>query len=300
VTLKETTKIRRKKKLGSFPYLSVVFSITLALFVLGLFATIMLYSKRLTEILRENIEIQVYLKKNVNETERLQIQKVLSEKPFLAQNREEGALMYISKDQAAEEFIAETGEDFINFLGDNPLRDAYMIYIGADFQENESLAQIKAELERLPGVFEVVYAENLIGSIKNNIAKIAAILGGVLLILLITVIVLINNTIKLALFSQRFLIRSMQLVGATAGFIHRPFLMRGLLHGVVSGILAFLAIYSLQQYAVIKVPEIQVLIQSEFTWILLVCLILLGSLIGFFSTYRSVRKYLKMSLDELY
>lgn len=299
MSLKESSKIRRKKKLGSFPYLSVVFSITLALFVLGLFLTILFYSKRLTEVLRENIEVQIYLKKNINETERLQLQKVLSDKPYLAKHKED-PLIFVSKEEAASDFIQETGEDFIQFLGENPLRDAFALYIDAEFQENESLAAIKLEIERLPGVFEVVYAENLIGSIKRNIAKLAAILGGVLLLLLITVIVLINNTIKLALFSQRFLIRSMQLVGATAGFIHKPFLYRGLLHGLISGLIAFLALLGLQTYAGQKIPELSTLSQDEFVWVLLLVLVILGALIGFFSTYRSVRKYLRMSLDELY
>ena len=220
------SKQRKKKKLGSYPYLSVVFSIFLSLVVIGLFGLLFIYANKLTTIIKENIEIQVYLKKGISDNQRIQVQKTLSAKDYVAKKNNELQIRYVSKEQAAEKFIKETGEDFSTFLGDNPLRDAYVVKMASESQSPEVLEQAKKEIEKITGVFEVVYLESLVDSINKNLTKISVALLGFSGILIIIVILLINNTIKLALFSQRFLIRSMQLVGAKASFIQRPFLMR--------------------------------------------------------------------------
>jgi len=152
----------------------------------------------------------------------------------------------------------------------------------------------------MAGVFEVTYLESLADSINRNLKKIGLILIGFSVLLLITVAILINNTVKLALFSQRFLIRSMQLVGATAGFIQTPFLLRSVVHGIWGGLISSSLLYGVLFYAYQWVNDLEVLQDTQQQFYLFGGLIIFGALIGFFSSWRAVNKYLKMSLDELY
>ena len=291
----------KKKRLGSYPYVSVIFSISLALFMIGALGMLAIHSKKLTSLIQENIEMQVYLKRNISEAQRIKIRKVLEGYDFIAKNKDGTARIgYISKEDGAKVFIAETGEDFVDFLGENPLRDEFIINIDDEHQTESGMASIASTLEGLSGVFEVEYVENLVQTINKNIAKISMILGGFAIILIVVVIVLINNTIKLALFSQRFLIRSMQLVGAKASFIRRPFLFRSIVHGIVGALIASVLLFALAEYAYSKVAELLLLKDTNLMISLVGILILLGALIGLFSSLRSVNKYLKLSLDELY
>ena len=293
-------KFRRKKKLGSYPYVSVVFSITMALFVIGLFGLLLLHANALSQMIRENVEIQIFLNQTIAENDRLKIQKTLSSKEYIAETESGQQISFISKEEAAEDFIKETGEDFRQFLGENPLRDAFVIRIKPEYYNTEALQKIKLDIERLGGVFEVTYVESLVESINKNMAKISIVLISFAVLLVIIVSVLINNTIRLALFSQRFLIRSMQLVGATARFIQRPFLTRSVLHGFLGGLLAAALLLLILQYANRQIEDIDQLQDTYKIGILLGGLLLLGGTLGFLSTYRAVSKYLKMSLDELY
>lgn len=298
--LKQPKKFRKKKKLGSYPYTSVVFSISLALFVIGLFGLLLLHTQRLTQIIKENVEVQIYLNRYVTESEKTKINKTLATKDFVFVKDGEAQIEYLSKEEAAKQFIKDTGEDFVEFLGDNPLHDAYSIKLKPEFQNSEQLKIIKADIESMPGIYEVTYVESLINAINKNVTQVSLILASFAVILLITVVILINNTIKLALFSQRFLIRSMQLVGATSAFIQRPFLSRAAFHGALAGIAACIVLIFLMFYANQQVPELKALQDKDHIILLFISIIVVGILIGFFSTYYAVKKYLKMSLDDLY
>ncbi|MEP0368148.1 MAG: permease-like cell division protein FtsX [Cyclobacteriaceae bacterium] len=293
-------KTRKKRKLGSYPLLSVVFSITLALLVIGMFGMILIHAKKLTRVIQENIEIQVFLNKDITSTEISKINRSLGTKSYVLQKDGNPSINLITKNEAADQFIADTGEDFKDFLGDNPLRDLLVINIEPGYQTTDSLNWIKAEIESINGVYEVSYVESLVESINANLKKIGAFLIGFSLILIFVVVILINNTIKLALFSQRFLIRSMQLVGATGRFIRSPFLKRSVWYGLLSGIFASITLYGLMLYANEKIEDLSQLQDQKSLLLLFAALTLLGILVAFLSTYRAVRKYLKMSLDELY
>lgn len=260
-----------------------------------------IHSKKLTTLIKENVEVQVFLKKAVTDEQQIRIQKVLEGFDFIAKDGDGiPRINFISKEEGARVFIEETGEDFVSFLGENPLRDEYIINIDEAYQTEKQMAEISATLMEVTGVFEVEYVENLVGTINRNIAKISMVLGGFALILILVVIVLINNTIKLALFSQRFLIRSMQLVGATKAFIRKPFLLRSILHGILGALIAASLLFMLAEYAYSKVEELALLKDVNLMLMLVGILVLLGAVIGFFSSLRSVNKYLKLSLDELY
>lgn len=293
-------KIKKKKKLGSYPFVSVVFSITLALFVIGIFGLLTLFSTELSENIRGHVQMQVYLQKSVPEAERIKIQKMISREPFIYQENDDAGIVFISKEEAAEEFIKDTGEDFTEFLGENPLRDAFNISVTPAYQHTDSLKTIRKKLAAIEGVYEIVYVEDLINSINKNMASIGIFLLIFAAVLVLTIVIIINNIIKLALFSQRFLIRSMQLVGAKTGFIVNPFLRRSLMHGLVSGILASVTTAGLLYYFIQKIEDIKALFTIEQLAMLFSFLIILGILLAVLSTYRAVNKYLKMSLDELY
>jgi cell division transport system permease protein len=287
----------RKKKLGSYPYVSVVLSITLVLIFIGAFGCLLIYSKELERVVRENVKIQVYLKSQITEVERKKIEKVLAAKPYMVKS---STLQFVSKEEAAKQFIEETGEDFKKFLGENPLRDAYLMNIDPAFHDKAKLVAVKNEVEKIPGVFEVYYIESLIESINQNVTKIGLIMIGLATLLLVTVILLINNTLRLALFSQRFLIRSMQLVGARHWFIQRPFLSRAALHGLVAGVLASLALVGLLAFANKHVTDLAVIQNTKRLLFLFGSLLLGGIIISVAGTFRAVHTYLKLSLDELY
>lgn len=289
---------QKKRKLGSYPYLSVILTITLSLLMMGLFGLIALHAKRLTAVIQENVEIQVFLNKPIDANEITRIQKTILSKPYTSVS--ENNLTFITKEQAAEDFIKETGEDFTELLGDNPLRDLFVVKVNPDYQSVDSLSYVKSDIEGIRGVFEVSYVESLVNSINQNLAKIGFILFGIAAIFLIVVVVLINNTIKLALFSQRFLIRSMQLVGATGGFIKKPFINRALYYGFLAGILSSGLLFGIMKYANSRIEDLEELQRIQDIAILFGILILLGMIVAFTSTYRAVNRYLKTSLDELY
>ncbi|MFT7034400.1 MAG: cell division transport system permease protein [Cyclobacteriaceae bacterium] len=290
----------KKKKLGNYPFISVVFSITIALSVIGLFGLLLIFTGKLTKSIQENVEIQVFLTKGLSSNEITKISKTLSSKDYILLREGVPQLTTISKEAAAKQFSQETGEDFINFLGDNPLRDVIVLKITQEYHSAENLLEIKKEIEFIRGVYEVSYVESLVNSINENLAKVGLILVIIFSVVLLGVVILIHNTIKLALFSQRFLIRSMQLVGATAAFIQRPFLIRSFFYGIVSGFFTVLLLSVFLNFINSKVSGLSELQSMKELFILGGVLMTLGAIVGFISTFAATRKYLKLSLDELY
>ena len=292
-------KPKNKKKLGGYPAIGVVISITLSLIVMGIFGVLVIYSQELEHQVRQNIRVQVYLKSNLTETQRLQIENKLLSQSYVS--KEDGTgIVYVSKDDAAKKFIEETGEDFIKFIGENPLRDAYLISIDRKYHSMKEIEKIKSEIQNMNGVFQVFYVEGLIESVNSNVTKIGLILLGLISILLITVALLINNTLRIALFSQRFLIRSMQLVGAKKWFILKPFLLRASGYGLIAGLIASALLWSLSTYAQNKIQDLSILHNQDQFLTLLGMLLIVGIMVAVLSTLFSIRRYLRMSLDQLY
>ena len=290
-----STPSRTKKKLGSYPSVSVIFSITLALFVIGLFGILVVYSGELERVVRENFRVQVFLKNDLTDSVKKVIKKKLEKQEYVAGN----SLIFISKEEAKKKFIQETGEDF-SFLGENLLRETFQFGVPPSYQDSIKLIGIKKSLEKVYGIFQVYYVESSISAINQNKKKIGLVLVGIASLLFTVVVLLINNTLRLALFSQRFLIRSMQLVGATRGFIKKPFLLRALLYGFIGGIISSAILVSLLTFANKRIPELTSIQNNERIMIVLASLVVLGIFVAFISTHRAVSKYLQLSLDELY
>ncbi|KAA0993041.1 cell division protein FtsX [Dyadobacter aurulentus] len=290
----------KKKKIGSYPNAMIVMSLTAALFLIGFCGLLVIQSKKLVSIIRQNIEVRIFLDKELTKAGEDSILNVVKIRPFVLNSADVKPIIFVSKEEAAKEFIEGTKEDFATFLGENPLRNSYRVKIHEDYFEEAKLSQIKRDLEKIPGVYEVVYQEDLADNINRNVTKIYIVLASFALVMLIIIVLLVNNTIKLAIYSQRFLIRSMQLVGATNGFIQRPYVMRGAIQGLVGGILAGIMLIALQQLAVRNVEGLAMLQEYDKIVILVAIVLSLGVLIGVSSTYQSLARYLRMALDDLY
>ena len=194
----------------------------------------------------------------------------------------------------------ELGEDFVEFLDFNPLSGSIDVYLNSEFAEEGSAKLIETELKRLPAVRMVDYQMDLIAAVNKNVRKIGLVLFGFSVLLLIVVIALINNTIRLAIYSKRFLIKTMQLVGATGGFIRRPFVARGVLNGFISGVIAVLLLSSLMYSVKTNLPEFFELQNFNVYGIWFGLVVLLGILISWLSTSLAVRKFLRMQSGDLY
>ena len=291
---------RTKKKVGAYPGGMILFSLTLALFLVGFCGLLAIQSKKLVTYIRENYEMRAFLAKGLNATKQANLYRTITERPYVLKTDGKPQVNLVTKEEAAKEFIAETKEDFSKFLGENPLHDSYRIKLNEGYFEEAKLQEVKQDLEEINGVFEVVYQENLVDNINRNITKIYAVMSAFALILLIIIVVLMNNTIRLALHSQRMLIRSMQLVGATNSFITRPFLGRGMWQGFLAGVIADGLLLVALQIAIHNLPEIGMFQDTQKVILLMGGIIGLGVLIGFLSTFQAVNRYLGLTLDELY
>ena len=288
----------KKRTLGSYPFLSVIFSISLALIVIGLFGLIFIHTNKLTSYIRENLEVSVYLEKDISQSRVNILREKISSKRYL--DGVNSKITYISRADAAEKFIMDTGEDFTKFIGENPLRASFILKLSPVYYQVDSLEKVHKELLSLRGVYEVEYLESLVNNINENMTIIGVTLGIVASIFILVVVILINNTIKLAMFSQRFLIRSMQLVGATSTFIKRPFLLRAMFYGAVAAVLSILVTQAVYKFALTSIKNLTVLKDDQLMLFLYIIIFFVGIFVAFISTLISVNKYLKTSLDDLY
>lgn len=295
---KERKKIA-KKTFGNFPFVSVIFSVTLSLLLLGLFSFFLLSSFNVKNYLESNTEINIYLNKKISPSQIEQIKRTLYTKEYSLTNTE-STLNYVSSEEAAKNFQSEIGEDFVDFLGNNPLRDLIILKINSDFFDLERLNIIESDILKIPGVYQIEYSKELIDNINKNVANISFVFIGLFLILLIISVILINNTLRIALFSQRFLIRSMQLVGATANYILRPFILRGMMYGLIAGIISSGMLYVIIEIADRRISNLELVISLEQLGVIFISLIFTGIIMVILSTYSAVSKYLNSTLDELY
>lgn len=289
--------VARKKKLGGYPALGVIFSITLILFALGIFGTLLIYSNEFGKVVRDNLNIKVYLKSTVPQAQRTQIEKNLASKAFVADT--EQPVAFKSKEQASDELIKKIG-DYKAVVGENPLKDMFTVKIKPELQDSTSLRKIKAEIEQMNGVLEAVYEKDLFDAVNKNLVNLSLIFLLISVVMLGVTFLLVNNTIRLALFSQRFLIRSMQLVGAKSWFIQWPFIYRAALYGMLAGITASLLLWRLSEFSIRQFPDLLEIHNANQFFMLMGSLIVVGAGIAIASTYFAIRRYLRMSLDQLY
>jgi len=281
------------KRTGASHVYAIV-STTLVLFLVGIAFLIFLHGSRLVNQFKESIEFSVILKDSTTEAAGRNLAQALSKQPYV------NKMEYVSKADAAQRYIAVTGDDFRDVLDYNPLYASVNIRMNADYANADSLKKIEATVLAEPGVSEFYYDKKVVDVIDKNVKRVGLIVAGISLILLLITIFVIDSTMRLAMFANRFTIRSMQLVGATRWFIVKPFLGRSIVDGLVSSVLAVLALALLLNVVIQVVPELYELQNFELTGGLFALVALTGVVFTLLSTYLAVSKYLKMRLDELY
>jgi len=282
-----------QKRLRS-SYVTSIISISLVLCMLGVIVILLLTAHRISRYVKENIGFSVFLKDQVKEAEIYRLQKTFDAELYVRSSR------YITKEDAAKEFSEELGEDFTGFLGYNPLSASIEIRLDAKYANNDSLAKIESRLQVFDEVKEVSYQKSMIHILNENIKKISLFILAFSALLFVIAISLINNTIRLSVYSRRLLIRTMQLVGATNGFIRKPFLWRSILHGIYSTFIA-MGILTLSLYwiegqfeEILSVKDVQILGG------LFLIVFFLGITLSLISTFFAVNKYLNIKTDKLY
>ena len=275
-------------------YITSIISIMLVLFTLGLLGMIILHGKKLSDYVRENISISLMLKEDVSDELVQGYMKRLEKTSYVKQAE------FISREQAAKELSNELGEDFVQFLGYNPLPATIDIQLRAGYANTDSIARIERQVLSSNLVKEVVYQKSLIDQVNSNISKISLVIVSFSLILMLISIILINNTIKLSIYAKRFLIRSMQLVGATENFIRLPFIQKSIIHGIIAAVIADLLLLGTLFLARQRIPEIIALQDFTVFAIFFLGVLVVGVILSVISTWFSVNKFLRMKIDNLY
>ncbi|MBO5848365.1 MAG: permease-like cell division protein FtsX [Bacteroidales bacterium] len=277
-------------------YFVSLMSIMLVLFMMGMYAFMVIYADRMLNYVKENIGFEVIIKSNVKESSIISLKDEISKKNYIK------SVEYISKEEATNRMKEDLGEDFLKWLGDveNPLLPSLDIRFVADYANSDSMAMVEKWIGKKQIVKEVIYQKTLTNTINDNINRIKIILFAISLILLLIAITLINHTIRLSIYSKRFIVRTMQLVGATKGFIMKPFLktfmVQGLIAAVIALILITITILGINDY----LPEMNMEQGNEYIIAIYVSVIVLSLILTSLSTYFSMKKYINADLDKFY
>lgn len=283
---------RPKKAKPSYIY--AIIGVSLVLFLLGTLGWLVLNGRTLTRVFKEDVEVEVILHDNTRDEMMMKLNAILEQQDFVKKTRT------ITKEEAAEAFFKNGGEDFTELLDFNPLYPSIILNLKAEYVNPTSLEEIRQFAMQSNIVRDVAYPNIIVDNMNNNLGKIGAILGVIAVLLFFVVVVLIDNTVRLAMFSNRFLIKTMQMVGATRKFITRPFDRRAVINGFISGVIAMIGLWIVISFAESQLPPLKVLHEKTSILMLMIGMIILGILISLFSTHRSVIKYLKMHVDDLY
>ena len=275
-------------------YLYVVLSIALVLFVLGLLGILVLQSNVLAKHFKEQVSMNIFLNDDISKTEIQKFQKKLTEKEYVK------SIHYISKDSAAQMMEQELGEDFLQFLGTNPLKQTLEMHLKSEYVTLDSVAKIRKDIGLNPYIYEISYDEIHIDKLDRNIEKITLwvlVLSGILTMI---AVLLINSTIRLSIYSKRFTIKTMQMVGATKNFIRKPFIITGIKLGIAGSVLAIIALYVLAIYFEKQIPDVKITQQYDILAIVFGGILILGIVITGISTYFATRRFLNLRTEELY
>ena len=275
-------------------YIYSIIGISLVLFLLGTIGWLAINGRSLSRFFKEQVEVQVILHDNTQDDKSRQLEEVLKKQPFVSDAK------IITKEEAAKQYVAEKGEDFGELLDFNPLYTSINLRLHSEYVNADSLKKIQQFVMQSNIVREVSYPNTVVDQMNSNFRKIGIVLGAIALILFIAVVIIIDNTVRLAMFSNRLLIKTMQMVGATRWFIARPFDARAVVSGLISALIAVFGLIGLIYFAGTQLPELNAIRDYLSLSILIVGILVLGILISVLSTHRSVVKYLKLKLDDLY
>src|SRR5690606_3325619 len=281
-------------KRGKPSYFMAILGVTLVLFLLGLIGWLVINANKASDYLRENVEVKAYLRGDMNPGDSAALMDYISAKPYVKE------IEYVTKEEGKKRYMDVENEDWSRVLDANPLPNGIFFRIRKEYVQVDSLSKIRADLEQQTYVSDVQYPEELVGKMDKNLRLVSVVLMVVAVIIALVVIFLIDNTIRLAMFCNRFLIKTMQMVEATRWFIAKPMNIRAIINGAVSGVIASALLYLLIRIAEKTIPWMRVMHDGRLMLLLFLALIVIGISITLLSTHRSVIKYLKMKLDDLY
>jgi cell division transport system permease protein len=272
-----------------------ILGVALVLFILGLLGWIVINASKLENYFKGNVQLHAFIREGSPQKDIDSLVNFVQSRPY-AKNVE-----YVTKEMAKQKFIGDNNEDWNKVLDFNPLPASVDFYLQPQYVNKDSIGAIIADVQKIFIVSEVKYPDAVVNSLNSLVRKVELVLLVIAALLSLIAIILIDNTIKLAMFSHRFIIKTMQMVGATRWFISKPFDRKAIINGLISALLAIgailIIIYSVEQW---YLPEIKALRDNGLMILLFLALIVMGIGITFFSTHRSVTKYLKMKLDDLY
>jgi cell division transport system permease protein len=281
-------------KRGKPSYFMSILGVTLVLFLLGIIGWLVINANKLGDYFKENVEVRAYLRGDLNPKDSVALMNYISSKPYVK------SIEYVSKEQGKKIYMQEESEDWSKVLDENPLPNAIYFRIKNQYVNVDTLNSIKKDLEAQTYVSDVKYPDALVGKLNKNIRKVSIWLLALVIVFSLVVIFLIDNTIRLAMFSNRFLIKTMQMVGATRWFIAKPLNKRAIINGAISGVIASVLLYVIIIVAEGSVGWLKTIHDTGLLVLLFFVLIITGIAITLFSTHRSVVKYLRMRLDDLY
>ncbi len=283
----------QKRRLIS-SYFSVVLSIALVLFLLGALGILLLNTKKLADHFKEQITISVFLKDSAKPVEINQLQKSLAMADYTKSS------IYVSKEDAAEQYSEDIGENFQEFLGYNPLKNSFDVNLKADFVSPEQVAEIAASLSDKPYIDEVSYDQPLVSLLSDNVKKISWWILVASAIFTIIAVLLINSSIRLSIYSKRFIIKTMQMVGATKKFIRKPFVITNIKLGIYGAVIALIALAVVLYYVNSAFPELNLFEDVILLSILFFGILFLGVFISYISTYVATQRFLNLRTNDLY
>jgi cell division transport system permease protein len=282
------------KKAVRSSYISTVVSISLVLFMLGLLGVLIMHARQISNFVQENLELTVVI---LPESKDEDVKTLMD---ALQKSESVKSVNLVSKKQAAEEMKKELGEDFVEFLGYNPLLASLDVRMKSGFTDSEYVNALKDQISKYPIVKQVYFQQSLVDSVNRNIRLFSIVILSFGLLLALVAGALINNTIRIALYSKRMVIKSMRLVGATKSFIRKPFVVAGVLQGLYGGIIANALLAGLLWYSGREIPDLAMITDATLVMQLMGALLILGMLISGFSTFIAVNRYLKRNSQELF
>ena len=271
-----------------------ILGVTLVLFLLGLIGWLIINTRALGEHFKQNVEMNVYLREPLEPADSTALVKYIASQPYVKE------YTFTTKEMAKKKYMADGNEDWGDVLTENPLPNSIDFKLKPEYVNSEAMKKIQEDLERQTYVTDVQYQQELVSKLNSNLGKVSWILLGAAILLALVVIFLIDNTIRLAMFSNRFLIKTMQMVGATRWFIARPLNIRAVINGAISGIIAIVAVYAIVVTAETMLPELKAIRDNLLLVLLFAGMFVLGILITVISTHVSVIKYLRKKLEDLY
>lgn len=283
----------QKRRLIS-SYFSVVLSVFLVLFLLGILGLFIINSKKLANDFKENIAMTVFFKNEANDSIVKSFDQQLKTSPFVRSHK------YVTKEAAAKEHTDIIGEDFMTFLGENPLQNSYDIHFKGDYVVNDSITKIEAQLRKNTMISDIVYDKQLVNLVNDNINKVSMWILIVSSFLAVIAVLLINSSLRLSIYSNRFIIKTMQMVGATKSFIRKPFVMRSIKLGMLGAGLAVIALLGVLFYIDTNFPLLDIFNDKLSIGFVLLGVLLVGIVITWLSTYFATQRFLNLRTDDLY